>query len=78
MIRETIEEELSLDVVTQRLKEYLGDFELRDANFKELFGAFEAFIGLDDSNRKIFLGGIEAFVCAECGQPSCLCGYSDE
>ena len=77
MIRETTEEELSLEVVTQRLRKYLGGHELRDANFKELLGVFEAFIGLDESNRKIFLDGIEAFVCAKCGQPSCLCGYSD-
>jgi len=37
-----------------------------------------AFLSTPEDEREWILCAIPAFVCRECGRPSCLHGYSDE
>ena len=79
MINSTVREDITPKVVLKRLTEWGGKLNnLNAVDLSDLTAVFSAFLDLSDKNREIFLNGIDAFVCRECGQPSCLCGYSDE
>lgn len=85
MINDTVEEDITREVVERRLTEWFGKDDLADADLDALTAAYQALMNLNPENggykssdRALFLRGIAAFVCDECGRASCLCGYPDD
>lgn len=84
MINQTVEfDEITAEVVTTRLREYFAA-ELDGVDLTRVAEALLVFLALDPddgarlgSERALFIRGIGALVCAECGKASCLCGYPD-
>jgi len=76
MINETIEiETWTPKIVIKQVREYRGDAgELSDRAIAVVI----QFLNLEEDDREAVLAGLPAFVCMECGRPSCLHGYSDE
>lgn len=86
MINDTVEvDEITRDVVLARMREFLGkDFASPDNDLNAVADALIVFMALDPDNggwrssdRALFIRGIGALVCGECGKASCLCGYPD-
>jgi hypothetical protein len=80
MINEIVPVDDMNKAIRERLVEYLGaDTVRRAVDLDAIVHALEAFMDLDeDHDRELFIKGIGALVCSECGRPSCLHGYSDE
>lgn len=76
MINDTIEiDAWTPGVIRKRWREYTArSNDLSD----ETVAALIVFFELEDEDREAFLRAVPAFVCNECGRPSCLHGYSDE
>lgn len=79
MINDIVTLDATREAVIARLREYLGDFKVGQAkSLDAIADALLVFLDLDESeDRRLFIGGISAIGCPECGKPSCLHGYSD-
>jgi hypothetical protein len=76
MINEVAEiEAWTPEIVSEQVRRYRGGQGLLSA---EATGLLIAFLNLEHKDRAAVLAALPAFVCMECGEPSCLHGYSDE